>query len=300
MIDYWGTRAIERLTKSERIANGGVREMDSLYNGALKNFQKEVASIYANYSKKGILDVSELKKAVGKAGAKEFHRKVDKKIKEMGLDPKEVFDERYLWRLNRIEMLQEQIQVEAEYLASLEQAKTSERYERVVSGSYRNLQEELRDRGVINRFSMLDDQLVNDIVDSNWIGSNFSARIWGSGQLFAKKLKQVVGSALISGQSYQKTAREIRERFGVKKWQAERLIRTETNYFHNQAELEAYKQDGIEKYEYMAVLDGRTSDVCEGLDDKIFKVSEANAGVNYPPLHPNCRSTTTAVISDLP
>ena len=75
-----------------------------------------------------------------------------------------------------------------------------------------------------------------------------------------------------------------------------RLIRTETNRVHNAAEKAAYEEEGITEYRFLATLDGRTCDVCGALDGKTFPVSEAKEGINYPPLHPNDRCTTTAVI----
>lgn len=40
------------------------------------------------------------------------------------------------------------------------------------------------------------------------------------------------------------------------------------------------------------VLGERTCKVCGGLDGKRFKLSEKQEGVNFPPVHPNCRCTT--------
>ena len=57
-------------------------------------------------------------------------------------------------------------------------------------------------------------------------------------------------------------------------------------------QLEAYKEAGIEHYQFVASFDERTCDFCGGLDGEIIPVSEARAGDNYPPLHANCRCTT--------
>ncbi len=76
----------------------------------------------------------------------------------------------------------------------------------------------------------------------------------------------------------------------------QRFVRTESNYCTNQAELRGYDAAGIEKYEYAALEDNRTSDICKALDGKVFKVADAVVGVNYPPMHPFCRSSTVAVI----
>ncbi len=69
-------------------------------------------------------------------------------------------------------------------------------------------------------------------------------------------------------------------------------------YIAGQADIEAYKAAGIEWYEFMATEDERTSEICRSLDGKKFRISEAKAGVNYPPMHPNCRSTTIEYVPD--
>ena len=48
-----------------------------------------------------------------------------------------------------------------------------------------------------------------------------------------------------------------------------------------------------------ATLDNRTSDACQELDGKVIAVSKAVVGLNYPPLHPYCRSTTIPYFEDL-
>lgn len=64
--------------------------------------------------------------------------------------------------------------------------------------------------------------------------------------------------------------------------------------------MESYKEIGIEEYKYEAVLDSATSEICRELHGKKFKISEAKPGKNYPPMHPWCRSTTMAVIPEIP
>ncbi len=89
---------------------------------------------------------------------------------------------------------------------------------------------------------------------------------------------------------------EIRQRFNVGSFYAERLIRTETNHFENETEFIAYQEMGIDQYVFVATLDGRTSDMCRSHDGQIYKMSERQEGYNYPPLHPFCRSTVRGYI----
>lgn len=81
---------------------------------------------------------------------------------------------------------------------------------------------------------------------------------------------------------------------GVSYAAANRLVQTETAFVVGQGELASYKEAGITDYEYLSTLDTRTSELCQGLDGEVLPVAEAVAGVNYPPMHPHCRSTTIA------
>jgi SPP1 gp7 family putative phage head morphogenesis protein len=110
-----------------------------------------------------------------------------------------------------------------------------------------------------------------------------------------KSLPVILGGGISSGASIQKMSQAIRERFDVSRYEAFRLLRTETNYFFNQAQLQTYIDNGVEEYEIVATLDGRTSDICMREDGKIYKSEEAIVGENYPPYHPNCRTVTRTI-----
>ncbi len=56
--------------------------------------------------------------------------------------------------------------------------------------------------------------------------------------------------------------------------------------------LKDIKLVGISQYQILATLDSRTSWICQDMDGVIIPLSEKEVGVNYPPFHPNCRTTT--------
>ncbi|WP_317964136.1 polymorphic toxin type 50 domain-containing protein, partial [Staphylococcus sp. NWU MK-S] len=49
-------------------------------------------------------------------------------------------------------------------------------------------------------------------------------------------------------------------------------------------------EDG--EYKYVAKIDKKTSKICHTLNGKVFKVKDMVPGINAPPMHPWCRSTT--------
>lgn len=73
----------------------------------------------------------------------------------------------------------------------------------------------------------------------------------------------------------------------LSKTSLERYARTKFTEVVNRARLEFFDKTGIvAAYQFSAVLDDRTSDICEGLHGKIFEKGDEP----IPPLHFNCRS----------
>ncbi|MCL2756904.1 MAG: minor capsid protein [Coriobacteriia bacterium] len=147
-------------------------------------------------------------------------------------------------------------------------------------------------------FNQLDELTLNQVLNYPWSGKNYSQRIWDNTDDLADALSDIMTRGVMTGASKEKMSREVRERFNASKSDADRLIRTESNYFHNQAEAKAYEDMGVEQYEYLATLDYRTSPICQKLDGKRFNLKDMKVGVNFPPMHPRCRSTVIAYFGD--
>ena len=151
-------------------------------------------------------------------------------------------------------------------------------------------------------FNAISANKMKQILMSDWSGANWSERLWKDREKVGKKLTEVLEKGIPQGVSLQKMSRELRDLTGESFNNAFRLIRTETSHIDGQVTLEGYQQAGkelgLEYYEYDAFLDSRTSSFCRELDGKRFKITDAEVGVNYPPRHPNCRSTTQLVLDE--
>lgn len=146
--------------------------------------------------------------------------------------------------------------------------------------------------GVQPEFAQINTRLINKIINEDWSGKNYSKRIWANTDKLAEDIREVLTTATVTGESIYKTSRKVADKFHTCAYNAERLIRTETTYATNQAELLAYDELDIKEYQFVATLDTRTSEICQKLDGKVFKTKDAQAGKNLPAMHPNCRSTT--------
>ena len=148
-------------------------------------------------------------------------------------------------------------------------------------------------------FNTINENLIRETLKTNWSGLTFSERIWEHRRRLALTIKEELTKGLTRGDSLQDISRIISDKFNTSYSNAIRLVRTESCWVMNEATVNNYKDNGIKEYEFMAFLDKKTSPQCRELDGKIISISEYKAGVNFPPLHPHCRSCIVPVIEDI-
>lgn len=290
---YWDERALRRLTGAEKTSEAYIKRVRKMYDKAYRDLNKDIETIYKNYSKDTGIDVDTLKTLL----TKKETDKVFKELKAKGYD--KYVKDNYKSRITRLEQLKAQIYTKAKDVYSEEELINHQCYSEVYKNSYyRTIYDTQMGTGYNFGFGTIDDNLVKAVLNERWSGKNYKARVWGNTDILAESVSEIVGASILNGQSLSKTSKEIRERFGVSKYYAERLIRTETNHFYNEADAMAYEEMGIDKYVFVAVLDNRTSPMCQDHDNKVYDYKDKKEGVNFPPLHPNCRSTTRGYLGE--
>ncbi|KRM17270.1 Phage Mu protein F like protein [Companilactobacillus nantensis DSM 16982] len=76
------------------------------------------------------------------------------------------------------------------------------------------------------------------------------------------------------------------------------LIRTATAQAMNRTRLQDFQSRGVSKYKYISLEAVNTCADCDDLDGKIFNVEDAEEGVNFPLMHPNCQCTVIEMNND--
>ena len=142
------------------------------------------------------------------------------------------------------------------------------------------------------KYSSVDGKQITSTVRAPWSGLDFTDRINRRYQYYTSTIKETITNGINHGWDAAKMKEELHGKMMRSYNEGLRLNRTEINYVSNQATLHLYDDLGVKYYEYVAVIDKRTSDVCLEMDGKVFEVKDSEVGVNTPPLHPNCRSTT--------
>lgn len=116
-------------------------------------------------------------------------------------------------------------------------------------------------------------------------------RLWGNVHSIEGELKKILEDSIIEKWAIDKLEKEISNKAKKSNSEVNKIIRTESNRFANQAIIDACNNSGyINYFQHVSILDGVTSEICTTRSGAIIKYEDLVLGVTQPPLHPYCRS----------
>lgn len=300
--DYWEKRQVKREAKAFTTIQDIEKEYKIALEKAKQNINKELSRIGTTYMKDNNLsyhDALKLLKGdeykVWKKDLHDYMKEYNKLLKTAPLEAKKLYLEIETLaarsRLSHLDSLKAQVDMEMVKLIFGVEDSAKNALTSVYRDTFIEVTEDLGINAIVSR------DKIKAVLDRPWSGANFSERLWTNTDKLAQTVKQEIVNGMIQGINLKTMTKRVSERFETaKKNDVERLLRTEVNYVLNQATLDGYKEARIEKYEFSATLDSRTSQICSELHGEVFSIKSVAVGLNYPPMHPRCRSTTIPII----
>lgn len=300
--DYWEERQIKREVKAFTTIQDVEKEYKIALEKAKQNINKEISRITTTYMNDNILNYNEALKLLKgddyKVWKKDLHdyiKEYKNLLKTAPLDAQKLYLEIETLsaksRISRLDSLKAQVDMEMVKLIFGVEDSAKNALTSIYRDTYTEVTKDLGINAIVSR------DKIKAVLDKPWSGANFSERLWTNTDKLAQTVKQEIVNGMIQGINLKTMSKRVSERFEIaKKNDVERLLRTEVNYVLNQATLDGYKEAGIEKYEFSATLDSRTSQICSELHGEVFEIKKIAVGLNYPPMHPRCRSTTIPII----
>ena len=300
--DYWEERQVKREAKAFTTIQDVEKEYKIALEKAKQNINKELSRIGTTYMKDNNLsyhDALKLLKGdeykVWKKDLHEYMAEYNKLLKTAPLEGKKLYLEIETLsarsRMSHLDSLKAQVDMEMVKLIFGVEDSAKNGLTSVYRDTFIEVTKDLGINAIVSR------DKIKAVLDRPWSGANFSERLWSNTDKLAQTVKQEIVNGMIQGINLQTMTKRVSERFETaKKNDVERLLRTEVNYVLNQATLDGYKEAGIEKYEFSATLDSRTSQICSELHGEVFSIKSVAVGLNYPPMHPRCRSTTIPIV----
>lgn len=299
--EYWEKRQLAREELSFNKGTEAYKEYVKILSKSKKEIENKIAKLYAKYQNEvKNLGVDKIQANTLLRGTeyKEWRYDIGKYVEEIEKLKKsnpvefrkmsvELETLAYRSRISRLDSLKAGVDYELIQAGEKIKGKVTDTLTDVYENTYTSFVEDLNfKKGVISSST------IKMALEQEWSGANYSSRIWSNIDNLAKAIKNEVIVGLNKGINYRTMSQNIAKKFDTSYKNAERLVRTETAHIQNQATLMGYKDSGVVKYEFLAVLDSRTSHTCASLNGEVFKTENAMEGENYPPMHPRCRSTT--------
>lgn len=308
--EYWQTRASQKELMGEKTAEELLLTMKPIYKNCLADINKEIDAFYGRYAENNQLTLSEVHKRLDPKelkSAKEEIKKYYDAVDRLARNSDGKVD------VNLLRQYKDELRLQSAkaYMSRLEELKLglknitinlgikeSEAYHQTLSkiyiDNYKRTNFDIdKFLGFSTGFEGLNYKKLNSAIHQQWLGMNFSDRIWNNKGKLLDQINTTFLQGIAQGQNSKKIAESMAKNMGTSYYNCERLVRTECAHIMGEATLQGYKERGTRKYKFDATLDDRTSDICQSLDGEVFYIKEAQEGVNYPPMHPNCRSTTT-------
>lgn len=320
--DYWERRYLKDKAASVNWTEDYLaKQQKKLYSQAEQEIRTEIEKLYQKFADSEKISLAEAKQKIKDAdfrridweGMLQQERQLRERLKETGL-PEEIREQ--IERQHRALDLEMKAYAKRGRISYLELR--SMEIDRIMVGLYDKQQENIYDHltsefddgyyhSIFNTqqrigfgydFTRPNEKAVNRAILNRYDKRNYSKSLYAHCTNFSKDLKENLVTGLITGENLDKMARRIHKRMGVAYSAAKTLVRTETAYIYEASTMAGYSACGIEWYEFLATLDCRTSDICQEMDGKRFKVADAVPGKNFPPMHPNCRSTTVCAFPE--
>lgn len=302
---YWAERALNELLMEERSVLEYEDALLQAYKIALREIQKEIDAFFNRYATQHNISYAEARKRLTTVELKDFQAMVKGWLSEAVNNKWSSEYIQYLENLSkakyvsRLEMLEADVRYQVEKLQYKKYVDMTELLSvNYLAAYYERAYTIAHGAEIAVRFNAVTRAGVEKAIKTRWSPYNYSQSIWNDRDRLVRSLSTIIPQSFSRGLSSNQLGDMIAKEMEASRHRGRTLARTEVNHICNQADLDVYKVVGVEIYQYLATLDMRTSEICRSLDGTEHKVSHAQVGVNFPPMHPNCRSTTVPKFED--
>ena len=301
--DYWRRRAIQfekdwfnhsRKTIEKKLADH--------YQKSLSAIQDDILKLYGSFAKDNGLDFDEAKKLLNSQEYRRWRMSMQEYLQQIADGEKSLERELNTLamrpRINRLEKLYSETLQELDKLGRNVDADIKNFLADGYRGTYaKDIFDLVKIGGLsVAIIAKVENIHIEKVLASRWSGKTFSQRIWTNTKLLNGVLRETISSGVHRGLSIPQISKMVEDKMNAGYKNSVRLVRTEMNFFNNQAHADSMADAGVAAYEFIAVMDNRTSAACRSRDGETYPLEEKTVGFNYPPLHPRCRSTVCPFI----
>lgn len=290
----WINQAKRRILANARETDAYVRDIMDLYDETANQLENEIHAMFQRYAKDNQLTNKEAEALLSGEEYSRWKKNIEKYLAESKTDCRTKLELNTLSaksRISRKEQLLSQIYRQMLDLSGDTETKLTDLLGDLYQTNYYRGCYELQSLAKVGfTVAKVDKGMLKRVLTHPWSGKNYSQALWENTDKLAALMRRELTMGFMAGSSVQQMAKAVNDIMGKGRYAAQRLVRTESSYFSNQGELQSYRELGIKEYTFL----GGGCEICQRLNGMSFGLDGAEAGLNLPPIHPNCKCTIKA------
>ena len=261
-----------------------------LYQESFDRMQREIDGFYMRYARREGLTKQEAMKRVSEMDVTKFNDKAAKAVREKDFSPGTnawLREYNLKMKVSRLELLKAELTLEIQNLT----AEVNEVFDKARTDEYLN--EYKRQAGIIGISSSGAKKRMQSVLDADFYGQKFSARVWGGLGLRATLQREVFGSLnriFTDMMGYKQEMKRLAKKYGTSEQNAKRLLKTEIARINADTQYSMLKDNGFTHMIFVA--EPGACDLCGPLDKVAIPIEDVEKGINMYPMHPNCRCSS--------
>ena len=290
--DYWKKRETEAARNTIRDEQEYNRRLNEIYEYTIANIERQVNDWYARYASKEGITMAEARGRVKHIDMERYERLAAKYVATHDFS-EQANQEMALYNLtmkvNRLELLKAQINLEL--MAGFDDIQHEMERDLIQTA----MKEDRRLAGILGDSVIGNEEYAKQLVNASFRNATFSERIWGRNMPDLRiHLEAELRNGLVQGIGSVELARRFRKHYGGSVKDTERLMTTEMCRLQTAVQKESFERNGYKEYMFITSGNDNVCPDCQALHGQHFKVSEMQAGVNAPPMHPRCHCSVAA------
>jgi len=300
MPGYWEQRQLETYKAGEMQVNQYFSKLEKAFNQTKRELQKTVESFYWRYAEENGLSYAAAQTRLNKAEIGELKDFIELSMQNIGKYNQTVNNLSIKARMTRYQALEAQVDAMLRQLYAVDyEAAAGQTMREVYGETYNRTWYNIDQyRGFHSAFAQVNPYAVEKLLEYPFNGANFSSRLWKQKDHLQTQLMESLTTMMVQGKNPQTLTNDFAKKMNVKKFDAYRLLHTESSFLMSEATHAGYREDGVEKYQILATLDSKTCDICGDKDGEIYEVGKEITGENMPPFHCFCRCTDVPYYDD--
>lgn len=300
---YWREREAEadkHVIRDEEKLN---KEFRRIYKDVQEDMTARIHENYSRYAKAEGITMEEARKRVSEMDIRRYERLAARIVREKDFSP-EANEQMRLYnatmRINRLEYMKSQLGLEMVKAGNDVQGAMQEVFDKTAMDEYRRMS------GILSKStegSLRWKRKATALVNASFHHATWSERVWADQGYVKNNLDRELTRAIMQGMNPRTIASSfapaIQSGCDNARMAMERLARTEMRRIRTDVQRMTFDEYGFTEYEYIAnERDMKTCPICEAMNGEVFKVKDMMIGENAPPMHPNCRCSIAAHMSE--